>query len=119
MWLMVCYKFSFPEIARTLALQGTKLIIAPTAWVDGDLKRAFSLLTRTRALENTLFLCAYSQIKNIYTGHFSLINPLGIELIKMSKEEDLEFSEINLDEIKEVRKILPCLEQKHKELYGL
>ncbi|HEC1781822.1 TPA: hypothetical protein R1732_001393 [Campylobacter lari] len=52
-------------------------------------------------------MCAYSQTKNIYTGHSSLINPLRIELIKMSEEEDLEFSEINLDEIKEVRKILP------------
>ncbi|EAK9882051.1 carbon-nitrogen hydrolase family protein [Campylobacter lari] len=120
MGLMVCYELRFPEIARTLALQGAKLIIVPTAWVDGDLKKEhFSLLTRTRALENTLFLCACSQTKNIYTGHSSLINPLGIELIKMSEEEGLEFSEINLDEIKEVRKILPCLEQRRKELYGL
>ncbi|HEC1781821.1 TPA: hypothetical protein R1732_001392 [Campylobacter lari] len=37
---MVCYEFCFPEIARTLALQCAKLIIAPTAWVDGDLKKS-------------------------------------------------------------------------------
>ncbi len=37
----------------------------------------------------------------------------------MGEEEGLEFSEINLDEIKEVRKILPCLEQRRKELYDV
>ncbi|MCW1331917.1 hypothetical protein OLP47_03705 [Campylobacter jejuni] len=88
--------------------------------MDGELKKEhFSLLTRARALENTLFLCACSQTKNIYTDHSSLINPLGVELVKMGEEEDLEFSEINLDEIKEVRKILPCLEQRRKELYDV
>ncbi|EOI0587481.1 TPA: hypothetical protein R2P05_000314 [Campylobacter jejuni] len=41
MGMMVCYELRFPEIARSLALQGAKLILVPTAWVDGKLKRPF------------------------------------------------------------------------------
>ncbi|WP_186299893.1 carbon-nitrogen hydrolase family protein [Campylobacter jejuni] len=120
MGMMVCYELRFPEIARSLALQGAKLILVPTAWVDGKLKKEhFSLLSRARALENTVFLCACSQTKNIYTGESALISPLGIELIKMGEEEALAFVQIDLEEIAQLRKTLPCLEQRRKELYKL
>ncbi|ECL3806952.1 TPA: hypothetical protein R5723_001014 [Campylobacter jejuni] len=119
MGMMVCYELRFPEIARSLALQGAKLILVPTAWVDGKLKKDhFSLLSRARALENTVFLCTCSQTKNIYTGESALISPLGIELIKMGEEEALTFAQIDLEEIAQLRKTLPCLEQRRKELYN-
>lgn len=59
MGLMVCYEFRFPEIARTLALQGTKLIIAPTAWVDGDLKKSIFHCLLALELWKLLYFCAH------------------------------------------------------------
>lgn len=120
MGIMVCYELRFPEIARTLALDGARLILVPTAWVDGKYKdEHFMLFTKTRALENTVFLCASNQTGNIYTGRSALINPLGLEEMKLGVDEGLQVFEICFDKIDEVRKTLPCISQRKPNLYSL
>lgn len=120
MGIMVCYELRFPEIARTLALDGARLILVPTAWVDGKYKdEHFMLFTKTRALENTVYLCASNQTGNIYTGRSALINPLGLEEMKLGVDEGLQVFEICFDKIDEVRKVLPCISQRKPDLYNL
>lgn len=120
MGMMVCYELRFPEIARTLALDGARLVLVPTAWVDGKYKdEHFMLLTKTRALENTIYLCASNQTGNIYTGRSALINPLGLEEIKLGVDEGIQIFEIDFNKIDEVRKTLPCISQRKPNLYSL
>jgi len=38
----VCYELRFPEVARTYALSGADLLVVPTAWVRGYLRRSIS-----------------------------------------------------------------------------
>lgn len=120
MGIMVCYELRFPEIARTLTLQGAKLILVPTAWVGGNYKdEHFMLLTKTRALENTTFLCASNQTGNIYTGRSAVINPLGLEICKLGVNDDVQVCEIDFSEIEKVRASLPCVSQRKPKSYSL
>ena len=36
--MMICYDLRFPEMARMLALAGADVLVAPSGWVQGDLK---------------------------------------------------------------------------------
>jgi deaminated glutathione amidase len=36
--MMICYDLRFPELARLLTLGGANVIVAPSGWVQGDLK---------------------------------------------------------------------------------
>lgn len=116
--LMVCYELRFPEIARTLALDGAQMIFVPTAWFDGKFKdEHFMLLTKTRALENTVYLCASNQTQNHYTGRSVVIDPLGIEIAKLGVDEGYSITSIDLNKIQEIRKTLPCLHQRNTNVY--
>lgn len=120
MGIMVCYELRFPEIARTLALDGAKIILTPTAWVNGKYKKQhYEILTKARALENTVFLCVANQTQNIYTGNSCIINPLGQKIAKLKEEEGMTLCHINFDMIEKTREKLPCINQRRRELYKL
>ena len=55
--IAICYDLRFPEAIRSLALRGADIVALPTNWPDGS-QNAPELVTRTRALENRVFLLA-------------------------------------------------------------
>ncbi len=55
--LLICYDLRFPEAMRALALEGADIIALPTNWPDGS-QNAPEFVTRTRALENRVFVMA-------------------------------------------------------------
>lgn len=61
--VMTCYDVRFPEVARSLAVRGADVIIVSAAWVRGRLKeRHWKLMTAARALENTCYVLACSEV---------------------------------------------------------
>ena len=117
--LMVCYEVRFPEIARKQALGGAEVIIMPTAWADGEGKlEQLQLLTRSRALENTVFV-AMCDLCGGRIGHSMAVDPLGNILAEAGDEEELLLAEIDTDLIEKTRKTVPCLANRREELYHL
>lgn len=120
MGLMVCYELRFPEIARTLTLDGAKVLLVPTAWVKGNLKEEhFSLLCRARALENTVFLLAPNQCQHASTGGSMLVDPMGVIRYKLGHKTEYVITHIDINYVDEVRNILPAINQRHTNLYKL
>ncbi|RCL02177.1 MAG: putative hydrolase [Candidatus Tokpelaia sp. JSC189] len=118
--ILVCYELRFPEISRTLALQGADILIVPTAWVNGFMKETHLMtLSQARALENTVFVCIADQVGNIYAGCSVIYDPMGAVMSSKREDEGLIFSDIDIDQIHAIRKRLPCLKQRHPELYKL
>ncbi|WP_337958128.1 nitrilase-related carbon-nitrogen hydrolase, partial [Proteus vulgaris] len=77
--ILVCYELRFPEVARKLALAGADLLLVPTAWVSGPLKEEhYQTLVKTRALENTIPVCACDQTGNIFIGRSLICDALGV-----------------------------------------
>ncbi len=118
--IMVCYEVRFPEIARSLALNGAEVIIIPSAWLKGYNKEdQWITLTKSRAMENTVYVLSSNQIGNIYTGITLAIDPAGIIKARASENEETIEVKINRERLDQVRKYLPLLNQRRPELYKL
>ena len=72
--LAICYDLRFPEFIRRLVLQGSKLLILPSAWTLMRLVPR-QILTKARAIENQVFLVFANS-----AGHSEVVNPLGVVL---------------------------------------
>jgi predicted amidohydrolase len=57
----ICYDFSFPEAARSLALAGADVVVLPTNWPNGA-ECAAEVLPRARALENRVYYLAVNRV---------------------------------------------------------
>ncbi len=118
MGLMTCYELRFPEIARILALQGARLIVVPTAWVGGRMKEEhLQVLAKARALENTVFVAVASQTGRIYTGRSLVVDPFGVSVCDAGEEEGLVVTELDMDRVARVRRVLPSLGHIRTDLY--
>lgn len=57
----ICYDLRFPEGLRALALQGADIIALPTNWPETS-ELMVDFVTRTRALENRVYLLASNRV---------------------------------------------------------
>jgi predicted amidohydrolase len=116
--MMICYDLRFPEMARMLALAGANVMLAPSGWVQGDLKvDHWQTMIKARALENGCFIIAPNQVGNIYTGHSMAVDPLGRVLVDMGEREGLEIVELDLALVDETRQKLPLLKNRRRDIY--
>jgi len=117
--MMICYDLRFPEMARMLALDGANVFVAPSGWVQGDLKfEHWQTMIKARALESGAYVVAPGQVGNIYIGHSMIVDPLGRTLIDVGEKEGLEGVEIDLNLIKETREKLPLLKNRRIDVYA-
>ena len=113
--MMICYDLRFPEMARMLALSGANILLAPSGWVQGDLKvDHWQTMIRARALENGCYVIAPNQFgKNPQSfetyGHSMIINPWGEIVAVLPDGPGFVIGDIDLDYLGRVRRELPCL----------
>ncbi|MCL4544658.1 MAG: hydrolase, partial [Chloroflexi bacterium] len=107
---MTCYDVRFPELARCLVDRGAEAIVLPSGWVHGLLKEDhWEILVRARAIENTVYVVACDQVKNIYSGSSMVVDPLGVVRARAGEEPELLMGELTPDRIREARLKLPSL----------
>jgi len=117
--MMICYDLRFPEISRSLAASGAEVLVAPSAWVKGDMKEEHWLtINKTRAIENGCFVVAPDQVGNIYCGRSIVVDPYGKILLDMKKKQGISYVEIDLKKIKQIRKVLPLLKNRRVDVYA-
>lgn len=121
--LAICYDLRFPELFRYYALHDCQVIFIVAEW---PLKRIdhWDILLRARAIENQTFIVAVNCIgqtgKEIFGGHSAVFSPWGERLIGSSEDKEITLSvELDLSEIMTVRKILPALNDRRPEIYGV
>ena len=114
--LQICYEIGFGVGANILALQGAEILIYPSAFGKA---RAYNwdLLSRARALENGVFVCACnhsgaeSNAKQTleFAGDSRIIAPNGKIIAQATKLNEVIIANINLDEVKAQREKIPYL----------
>ncbi|MBT1164472.1 nitrilase-related carbon-nitrogen hydrolase [Bifidobacterium felsineum] len=109
--VMTCYDVRFPETARSLAVRGADAIVVAAAWVRGSLKEYhWKLMTAARAVENTCYVLACSEVSSRNIGCSRIINPLG-EVLAEAGSRGSELISANLDRnvLESTRQTLPVL----------
>lgn len=116
--MMICYDLRFPEVARGLALAGSHILAAPSAWVRGPAKEEhWVAINRTRAVENGCYVIAPDQVGNLYCGRSLVVDPYGAVLVDMGHGEGLAFADISLGRLEEVRSGMPLLDSRRPDAY--
>ncbi|MFF3500780.1 nitrilase-related carbon-nitrogen hydrolase [Streptomyces sp. NPDC003247] len=110
--LAVCYDLRFPELFRGLLDAGAELIVVPAAWPAARLGH-WRLLTRTRALEEQVFLlacCATGTHDGVrQAGHSVIVDPWGTVLGEARTAEETVTVEVDMKEVARIRSELPVL----------
>lgn len=116
--LLICYDMRFPEISRILTVNGANILVSPSAWVAGLMKREhWEIMVRARAIENGVYVLAPNQVGNIYCGHSMAIDPFGSTIVDMENREGIEFIDIDSSKIEATRRTLPLLMNRRTDVY--
>jgi len=119
--LMICYDLRFPELCRSLALQGAKIVAVMAQWPAVRVDHWKALL-KARAIENQLFVLAANRCGGdgdlIYGGHSRIISPYGEVLKRAGKDPASLSASIDLRLVERARKQIPCLQERMPEAYG-
>lgn len=108
--IMTCYDLRFPELARALADRGSQALIVPAGWVAGEQKvDHWRTLLKARAVENTVFVVAAGLSEPWYTGHSTVIDPMGLVVAELGTEPGNATVELSPGRVAEVRETLPSL----------
>ena len=116
--LLICYDMRFPEISRILTVNGANILVSPSAWVAGFMKREhWEIMVRARAIENGVYVLAPNQVGNIYCGHSMAVDPFGATIIDMENREGIAFIYIDCSKIDTTRRTLPLLTNRRTDVY--
>lgn len=108
--VMTCYDLRFPELARRLVDAGAEVIVVPAAWVAGPRKvEHWTTLLRARAIENTVYVVGVGQPAPRYSGHSTVIGPLGDVLVEGGDDAEILTTRLDVDAVAQARRTNPSL----------
>ncbi|MBI2762166.1 MAG: carbon-nitrogen hydrolase family protein [Chloroflexi bacterium] len=111
--MTVCYDLRFPELYRTLALEGAEILAVPSNFTERTGRDHWEVLLRARAIENGAWVIAPAQIggppgRPAY-GHSMVIDPWGIVVAQAPDREVIVHAVIDTDRVAAVRRQIPAL----------
>jgi omega-amidase len=119
--VMICYDLRFPELARKLALDGAQFLCISAMWPVTRIDH-WSLLLRSRAVENQLFVIGCNgtgtEGKLQYGGASAIISPTGNVLAQAGSGQERILARVATDEIAAFRKLIPCLSDRFPDAYS-
>ncbi len=110
----ICYDLRFPNLFRKLTKRGAQIILMPAAFTVPSGKAHWEVMLRSRAIENSIFVIATDMCGTHHTnrktfGHSMLVNPWGKIISKATSRPTILNTNINLDEITNVRNKIPAI----------
>ncbi len=121
--LSICYDLRFPELFRSLALRGARVVALPAAFTLATTRDHWEVLVRARAIENQAFVVAANQIGAHGSGKSSggrsmIVDPWGVVLALAPDSETFVVAELDLAQQAEIRARMPVLAHRRPEVYG-
>lgn len=117
---MICYDIRFPEWVRSHTAEGAEALFVVAQWPLARLAHWRALLI-ARAIENQCYVIACnrsgSDPANVFAGHSMIIDPWGDVLAEGSETEEILHGEIDLDQVKEVRSLIPIFDDRKPDYY--
>ncbi|MCB9456025.1 MAG: carbon-nitrogen hydrolase family protein [Anaerolineaceae bacterium] len=127
--LMVGYDLAFPEVARSLALDGAEIICVMANWEASHIDE-WKTYIRARAYENSIFMAAANRIGEDVTLNFGgesmVVGPRGQVHASLASETDPEtgaplegfaVARIDLDEVRKYREEFQFIQNRQPPVY--
>jgi predicted amidohydrolase len=120
--LTVCNDLRFPELYRSLALQGAQILMVPAAFTLHTGRDHWEVLLRAWAIEILCYIVAPAQVgkhppdKQCF-GRAMIIDPWGLVLAQAQDLPTVITIDIDLSQIERARGQIPCLEHRKPEVY--
>jgi predicted amidohydrolase len=113
--MTICYDLRFPQLYRSLAQAGAKILVVPAAFTRVTGKAHWHVLLRARAIETGSFVLAPAQCgehaggRQTY-GHALIVSPWGAILADAGEQPGYIMATLDLDQVAEARGKVPSLE---------
>jgi predicted amidohydrolase len=127
--LMIGYDLAFPEVARSLALDGAELILCLANWEASNIDE-WKTYTRARAYENSVFIAGSNRVGEDVTLNFGgesmVVGPRGQIYASLADETDPEtgaplegftVARIDLDEVRKYREEYQFIQTRQPAVY--
>jgi 5-aminopentanamidase len=119
--VLICFDFEFPESARALALQGARVVVAPTA--DGvPWQRYQRVFSQARAMENQIFFAVANYIGTVesveFFGGSVIVDPYGRVLAEAGTAEAILVADVDINLVRRAVADLEYLSLRRPELYS-
>jgi predicted amidohydrolase len=112
--LQICYDLRFPEVARSLALQGADFLVT-VAQFPALRREQWRTLAMARAIENQMPHLACNWARG---GSSLIIDARGRVLAEAGSEETLILADIDLADRDLFRREVSCFADRRPEIYG-
>jgi predicted amidohydrolase len=120
--VIICYDLRFPELTRSLALKGAKILFIPAEWPKPRLNH-WRTLQIARAIENQMYVVSCNRVgekaSDVFFGHSMVIDPWGEVILEMDENEDIKTVDIDLSTVDDVRKRIPVFKDRRPDIYLL
>jgi len=120
--IAICYDLRFPELPRRLALEGAEILCFSALWPEVRVDH-WSLLLRSRAVENQLFVIGCNgcgiEGNTRYGGASAIISPQGKLLAEAGESEEVISARLDFSEMVDFRRYLPCFSDRLPGSYGI
>jgi beta-ureidopropionase len=122
----ICYDRHFPDGARILGLNGAEIVFNPSATVKGLSQYLWKLEQPAHAVANQYFVAASNRVGTEgpwkigeFYGQSYICDPRG-KLLKVGSpdKDEIVISDVDFDEILEVRKTWQFFRDRRPETYG-
>lgn len=127
--LMLGYDLAYPEVARSMSLDGADLLCVMTNWEAANIDE-FKTYVRSRAYENSVFVAAANRVGEDVTltfgGESLLVGPRGEVYASLADETDEEtgaplegfaVARIDLDEVRKNREEFQFMQTRQPAAY--
>jgi predicted amidohydrolase len=127
--LMLGYDMAFPEVARSLALEGADMICCMSNWETAHIEEYRSYV-KARAFENSIFIASSNRVGEDVTLNFGgesmIVGPRGKVHATLAEEKNPEtqkpsegfcVARIDLDEVRKFREEFQFLQSRQPAVY--
>lgn len=120
--IIICYDVRFPELTRSLAVQGLDMLFVVSQWPKA---RTFHLrtLTTARAIENQMFVVCCNSCgiagETVYGGNSAIIDPWGQTLVLAGETERILEADCDLRILADIRSSIPVFQDRRPKLYNI
>jgi len=127
--LMLGYDLAYPEVSRSLALDGAEVLVVMANWEAANIDE-WKTYVRARAYENSLFVAAANRVGEDVTLNFGgesmVVGPRGTVYATLAEETDAEtgaplegfsVARVDLDQVRKFREEFQFVQTRQPAVY--